>query len=88
MNRLIPKVVNDNVMETISQHTFYLAKDLHDQLKTLKHKNGRKAAVLYIDNDFKDNTKQGSIVTFNILRENGSYVGYAEVSEYTYFRNE
>ncbi|XP_075971645.1 molybdenum cofactor sulfurase isoform X2 [Anticarsia gemmatalis] len=78
MHRLIPRTVHDNVMDTISYHTFYLAKDLYYQLQELHHTNGNKAAILYMDSDFSDIKKQGAIVTFNLLREDGSYVGYSE----------
>ncbi|CAH0729350.1 unnamed protein product, partial [Brenthis ino] len=78
MNNLIPKIVNNNVMDTISFHTFYLAKDLYEQLSNLKHENGRHAAVLYMDSDFTDIKIQGGILAFNLVRENGSYIGYAE----------
>lgn len=76
---LIPKIVNDDVMETISHHTFYLAQDFYNQLKMLTHENGNKSGHLYMDSDFTDISKQGSIVAFNLKRKNGSFVGYAEV---------
>ncbi|CAF4811834.1 unnamed protein product [Pieris macdunnoughi] len=75
---LIPKIVNNDVMETISHHTFYLAQDFYNQLKKLTHENGNKAGHLYMDSDFTDISKQGSIVTFNLKRKNGVFVGYAE----------
>lgn len=78
LQRLIPRTIYDNTMDTISHHTFDLAKDLYYQLQDLHHSNGNKAAVLYMDSDFTDIKKQGAIVTFNLLREDGSYVGYAE----------
>ncbi|CAH2071376.1 unnamed protein product, partial [Iphiclides podalirius] len=65
-------------MDTIAHHTFYLAKDLYNQLNELQHPNGEKAVVLYMDTDFSDLETQGGIVTFNLLREDGSYVGYVE----------
>ncbi|KOB69976.1 Molybdenum cofactor sulfurase, partial [Operophtera brumata] len=80
MHKLIPKVVHNDLMETISQHTYFLAKDLYNQLSEMRHENGIKAAVLYMDSDFNDIKKQGAIVTFNLLREDGSYIGYAEVT--------
>lgn len=67
-------------MDTINHHTFHLAKDLYEQLKALRHKNGKRAAILYMDSDFSDIREQGGIVTFNIMRDDGSYIGYAEVS--------
>lgn len=67
-------------MDTLSHHTYYLAKDLYQQLSELEHSNGKKAAVLYMDSDFTDINKQGGIVTFNLVREDGTFIGYAEVS--------
>ncbi|XP_047022570.1 molybdenum cofactor sulfurase isoform X1 [Helicoverpa zea] len=78
MNQLIPKIINDDLMETISHHTFYLAKDLYYQLHELRHANGNKAAITYLDSDFSDIKKQGGIVTFNLLRDDGSYIGFVE----------
>ncbi|CAD0197426.1 unnamed protein product [Chrysodeixis includens] len=78
MNKLFPRTVYEDLMETISYHTFYLAKDLYEQLKSLQHSNGNKATVLYMDSDFTDIKKQGGTVTFNLLREDGSYIGYSE----------
>ncbi|XP_063377111.1 molybdenum cofactor sulfurase isoform X2 [Cydia fagiglandana] len=78
MQRLIPKVINNDIMDTISYHTFGLAHDLYEQLKNLKHANGAPAAVLYMDDEFTDIRKQGAIVTFNLLREDGTFIGYAE----------
>ncbi|XP_041970972.1 molybdenum cofactor sulfurase-like [Aricia agestis] len=78
LNKLIPKAVNNNAMETISLHTFHLAKEFYNRLEDLKHQNGRKAIVFYMDTDFTDIKKQGGIVTFNIIREDGSFVGYNE----------
>lgn len=85
MHKLIPKTIYDDLMETISYHTFYLAKDLYGQLKDLQHLNGNKATVLYMDSDFTDIKKQGGTVTFNLLREDGSYIGYAEVRSYDFY---
>lgn len=76
----MPKVVNNDMMDTISYHTFHLAHDLYKQLKNLQHENGRKAAILYMDSDFSDINIQGGIIAFNLVRENGSYIGYSEVS--------
>lgn len=81
LNELIPRIISEDLMDTISYHTFYLAKDLYKQLKQLEHRNGNKAAVFYMDSDFTDIKKQGSIVTFGLLREDGSHIGYSEVSD-------
>ncbi|XP_023952640.2 molybdenum cofactor sulfurase [Bicyclus anynana] len=75
---LIPKVINNDIMDTLSHHTYNLAKDLYKQFSDLRHPNGTKAVILYMDSDFSDIKKQGGIVTFNLIREDGTYIGYAE----------
>jgi molybdenum cofactor sulfurtransferase len=45
----------------------------------LKHYNGNKVAVIYQDNNFIDKKTQGPIVNFNLLRADGSYIGFSEV---------
>lgn len=79
LNTLIPKVINNDLMETVAYHTFYLAKDLYNQLKALQHSNGKKAVILYTDSEFEDIDKQGGMVAFNLLRADESYIGFAEV---------
>ncbi|XP_048007265.1 molybdenum cofactor sulfurase [Leguminivora glycinivorella] len=78
MQNLIPKVINNDIMDSITYHTFALAQDLFEQLRNLKHPNGAPASVLYMDDQFTDVRKQGAIVTFNLLREDGTFIGYAE----------
>lgn len=77
-HKLIPKVIDNDIMKTISFHTFYLAKDLYIQLSELKHPNGKKAVVLYNDTEFDDFNKQGGIISFNLKRADGTFIGYAE----------
>lgn len=78
MYRIIPRIIHDDIMETISYHTFYLAKDLYCQLLDLRHRNGTKAIKFYLDSDFSDITKQGGVLTFNLVREDGTYIGFSE----------
>lgn len=84
LHTMIPKAINNDVMDTISYHTFFLAQDLYHQLNDLEHGNGVKAAVVYADTKFIDIQSQGAIVTFNLMREDKSFVGYAEVYIYIY----
>lgn len=68
--------------DTISQHTFSLARFTYTQMSTLKHSNGQPVCVLYHDQtNFVNPSKQGGVVAFNLKRPDGSYVGYSEVSE-------
>lgn len=75
VERLIP----GNTMNRISQHCFNLSKYLFDSLKMLKYLNGQKVIQFYHDTDFSSKSQQGGIVNFNILHEDGTYVGFAEV---------
>lgn len=66
-------------MDKISKHVFSLAKTLHHSLLTLHHRNGKPVVKLYTDSDYEDRDTQGGVVTFNLIRSNGEYVGYMEV---------
>ncbi|XP_011156779.2 molybdenum cofactor sulfurase 3 [Solenopsis invicta] len=66
-------------MDKISKHVFSLAKTLHHSLLMLHHCNGKPVVKLYSDSDYEDRGSQGGIVTFNLIRSNGEYVGYMEV---------
>ena len=66
-------------MDKISLHCFSLAKYAYNQLLQLHHANGTPAVVLYNDTDYEDQSIQGGIVTFNMVRHSGEYIGFAEV---------
>ncbi|XP_032687894.1 molybdenum cofactor sulfurase 1 isoform X2 [Odontomachus brunneus] len=72
-------ILSKLTMDKISEHVFSLAKIFHHSLLTLHHRNGKSAAKLYADSDYEDRNSQGGIVTFNLIRSNGEYVGYMEV---------
>ena len=63
----------------ISKHVFSLARYLNHSLMTLHHCNDKPAAKIYCDTDYEDQNLQGGIVTFNLLRSSGEFVGYMEV---------
>lgn len=67
-------------MNRISSHCFNLCQYLFTQLNALKYKNGRDVIKFYHDTDFTDNRCQGGVVTFNVLHDDGTYVGFAETS--------
>ncbi|KAJ9586444.1 hypothetical protein L9F63_019908, partial [Diploptera punctata] len=66
-------------MAAIAEHTFSLARYLFKYLLTLHHSNGAPATVMYCDTDYEDIRTQGNVVTFNMLRSNGEYIGFAEI---------
>ncbi|XP_065169463.1 molybdenum cofactor sulfurase 3 [Atheta coriaria] len=66
-------------ISTIQAHVFNLAQYVYNNLKNYKHYNNQPVCVLYHDGEFKQMDQQGGIVNFNILRADGSYIGFAEV---------
>lgn len=71
-------------MRFISMHTSKLAAHFYESLVRMRHANGARLIQVYNDYDtdavpYADPTKQGSTVTFNILKADGSLFGYADV---------
>lgn len=67
-------------MDKLSKHVFAVAQYFHHSLRALRHGNGQPLAEIYGDVDFNSPADQGGIVTFNLKRGNGAYIGFAEVS--------
>ncbi|XP_050081080.1 molybdenum cofactor sulfurase [Anopheles maculipalpis] len=76
LKRLIPGAT----MERIQRHTFQLARYCYRSLQGLEHANGGRVVELYHDTAFGDPASQGAIVNFNVLNDDGGYVGFAEVA--------
>lgn len=74
-------------MERIRAHTTVLSAELVRRLKALRHGNGQPAIVLYgawskiDDTDMDNSLLPGPTIAFNVLRDDGSFVGYNEVSK-------
>ncbi|GKY91473.1 hypothetical protein MPSEU_000119600 [Mayamaea pseudoterrestris] len=74
-------------MESVRRHTLCLAKELVRCLKSLRHENGKRVIVLYGDwNGYDEicdavHEAPGPTIAFNVMRHDGSYVGYNEVSK-------
>lgn len=66
-------------MRNVAQTTFNLAQYTYIKLLKLHHSNGKRAVELYTDTDYSSHLHQGGIVTFNLLRDNGEYIGFMEV---------
>ena len=77
------RLYGPNPMKFISHHTAQLGKTLYEGLSTMKHSNGAPAVVIYKDESavYGDPSLQGATVAFNVLRADGSFVGYEEVEE-------
>lgn len=71
-------------MEKIHQHAICLATELVRRLRMLRHKNGLEAIQLYgaWDGDHESfDFSRGPTIAFNVIRQDGSIVGYNEVSK-------
>ncbi|XP_014095343.3 molybdenum cofactor sulfurase 3 [Bactrocera oleae] len=80
LERLVPATVKQIPLQRISAHVFGLAKYGHDSLAALRHTNDAPLIEFYNHNGYEDIALQGGVVTFNILHDDGTYVGFAEVS--------
>lgn len=47
----------------------------------MKHVSGKPLCKIYCKTGFKDVTAQGPIINFNLLRTNGTFIGYSEVEK-------
>jgi len=63
----------------ISTHSFRLAQSVFQQLAQWHHSNGQPLAILYHEGRQFDYVEtQGPIVNFNLLRPDGSFVGFVQ----------
>ncbi|XP_064644455.1 molybdenum cofactor sulfurase-like [Lineus longissimus] len=74
-------------MTTVSHHTYALAKHVFSHLRSMTHPNGAPVTELYTGTDFSNIAKQGNIVNFNVLRSDGSYVGFSQVDRLAQIHN-
>ena len=75
-------------MESIRRHTLSLTRELVRRLRQLRHENGSIVVELYgawrsvtLGSELSDAISPGPTVAFNVLREDGSFVGYNEVAK-------
>lgn len=70
-------------MARISAHTAYLSKLLFDGLFALAHPNGQPAIQIYKDDStvYGDPKTQGATIAFNVLRADGTPIGYSDVEK-------
>ncbi|CAL1547716.1 unnamed protein product [Lymnaea stagnalis] len=66
----------------VSEHVFSVAQYFHHHLQSLCHGNGQALAVIYGGVQFENPGGQGGIVTFNLKRADGNFIGYAEVDKF------
>ncbi|KAF2239919.1 PLP-dependent transferase, partial [Viridothelium virens] len=70
-------------MALVSAHTAHLVRELHARLTALRHASPEGAPVVRVYNDegavYGGAVTQGATVAFNVLRADGTVVGYADV---------
>lgn len=66
-------------MVDVLNHTHSIALYVYNKMSAMTHSSGKPLCKIYCETDFKDNTEQGPIINFNLLRANGDFVGYSEV---------
>ena len=71
-------------MQQVSLYTSTLTQLALTELAAMTHENGAPVLRLYHDLRRVGVDSQGPIIAFNVLRPDGSYVGYAEVNVYMY----
>ncbi|XP_074652218.1 molybdenum cofactor sulfurase-like [Tubulanus polymorphus] len=64
-------------MEAISTRISQLTKFVYDKLTALLHSNGQPVVRSYFDGP----SLHGNVINFNVLRDDGSYVGYSTVDK-------
>uniref|UniRef100_A0A8D8D5R7 Molybdenum cofactor sulfurase n=1 Tax=Culex pipiens TaxID=7175 RepID=A0A8D8D5R7_CULPI len=80
LERLVPASGELSSIDRVSRHTFALGRYCYQRLRVLRHANLNSVVKLYHDTEFGDRVSQGGIVNFNVLNEDGSFVGFAEVA--------
>lgn len=72
-------------MNAVLNHTFSLALYTYNNMCAMKHVSGKPLCKIYCKTGFKDVTAQGPIINFNLLRTNGTFIGYSEVGTSFFF---
>ena len=61
---------------SVGEHTFGLANYLHSNLKNLKYEFAANAPLIQFYSKYENIQEQGGICNFNILKPDGSFVGF------------
>ncbi|KAF5730824.1 molybdenum cofactor sulfurase [Tripterygium wilfordii] len=76
------KILNSLTISAIARHTASLASYVKKTLLALKHENGASVCTLYGSHPLKVfHDESGPVVSFNLKRPDGSWVGYREVEK-------
>ncbi|CAM8877089.1 unnamed protein product [Rhodiola kirilowii] len=75
------KILNTLTSHAISRHTASLSGYTRNTLRTLRHENGAIVCTIYGISISEVQHQFSSVVTFNLMRPDGSWVGYREVEK-------
>eukprot|EP01029_Cantina_marsupialis_P016775 TRINITY_DN3755_c0_g1_i2.p1 TRINITY_DN3755_c0_g1~~TRINITY_DN3755_c0_g1_i2.p1 ORF type:complete len:229 (+),score=57.63 TRINITY_DN3755_c0_g1_i2:399-1085(+) len=73
-------------IEKVSKHVHVLTQHLANTIAEMKHSNGAPLAKIF-GKHFSEPENQGSIVTFTMMKPDGSYIGYYDVQQESAKRN-
>jgi len=68
-------------IDRITRHVWALTQWAYEQLMHLKHRNGQPVVRVYGKHGQGDSSVQGGVISFNVLRPDGRYVGYHQVQK-------
>ena len=76
-------------LERIASHTAFLAEQLYNRLRALRHHNGREVCTIYKDpsSRYGDCRTQGPVIAFNLQNRHGDWVSNTEVEKIASIRN-
>eukprot|EP00703_Trepomonas_sp_PC1_P004744 JAP91862.1 Molybdenum cofactor sulfurase [Trepomonas sp. PC1] len=70
-------------VENIQSHVWAVTRRFYERLSQMKHKTGKKLAVIYGQHHLNDSTKQGGIIIFNLKDVEDKYIRFSEVTQRT-----
>ncbi|KAK8803347.1 hypothetical protein WA158_001041 [Blastocystis sp. Blastoise] len=77
------KSIEEIGIDNIQRHVYSLTRYLYLSLASLKHSNGNPVVEIYGKHDKANGIYNGGIVSINVKKYDGSYVGYYEIQSET-----
>ena len=76
-------------LERIASHTAFLAEQLYNKLRALRHHNGREVCTIYKDplSRYGDCRTQGPVIAFNLQNSRGDWVSNTEIEKIANIRS-
>jgi molybdenum cofactor sulfurtransferase len=68
-------------MSAISAHAAAVGQYAYDRLNAMQYPNGRKVVCIYSHSKYLDTNKQGPNMAFNLLDDQGEWIGYTDLQD-------